>query len=346
MLIDVKKHGVILKPTNLPFENLSVLNPATYQDGDEVHFFYRAVDKKHQSVIGYAKLSGPLKVVERWDKPIIEREHDYESKGVEDPRIVKIEDKFYLTYVAHDGKNAVVAYATSDDLKKFSKQGVITPQMPYHEAKKIFESVRSKLKDAYFYFASYYEENAGKDVLLWEKDAFFFPKKIKGKYALIHRILPDIQMVLFDEFKELKSKRFWKNNLKQIDKTVLLENKYWFETRNIGGGCVPIETNDGWLLIYHAVEGSNKGRVYHAAAALLDKNDPLKVIGRLHEPLFSPTEKYELEGFVPNVVFPTGSAIFGDDLYIYYGAADSAIAAASVNLKKLLKMLHESGKSK
>ena len=79
---------------------------------------------------------------------------------------------------------------------------------------------------------------------------------------------------------------------------------------------------------------------------MLDKNDPTKVIGHLKEPLFSPEEDYETKGYVGNVVFPTGCAIFGKKLYIYYGAADKSIAVASVNLKSLLKELIKTGPDK
>lgn len=99
---------------------------------------------------------------------------------------------------------------------------------------------------------------------------------------------------------------------------------------------MPFETEAGWVLIFHAVEERNIGRVYHAAAALLDRDNPTKVIGRLHEPLFSPTEEWEKFGPVPNVVFPTATAIFGDDLYIYYGATDQYIAVARVSMSQLI----------
>ena len=92
-------------------------------------------------------------------------------------------------------------------------------------------------------------------------------------------------------------------------------------------------------MIYHAVDDMDRGKIYRAGAALLDLKDPTKVIGHLPYPLFEPTEPWELNGVVNNVVFPTGHAIFGKDLYIYYGAADKRIAVASVNLKKLLKEL-------
>lgn len=332
-MLEVKKLGPILEPTESDFESLAVLNPGVWQDGNSVHLFYRAIDKDYKSCIGYARLNGPTEVAERWGEPIVRRDYDYESNGVEDPRITKFGETYYMTYVAHDGKNAQTAYATSADLKNFEKKGIISAKIPYHEAEKIFR--KSHLKDAYTMFAAYYEEQAGADVMLWSKDIFFFPKKIGGKYALVHRVLPDIQIAFFDNFKELGTKKFWRNHFKKLADEVVLEDKHWFESRNIGGGCPPIEVESGWLLIFHAVEEKNIGRVYRAGAAILDKENPLKVVGRLHEPLFSPTEKWEKSGFVSNVVFPTGTARFGDSLYVYYGAADKRIAVAEINLKEL-----------
>lgn len=335
-MLEVKKLGIILKPTDLEFENFAVLNPGAYQDEDTVHLYYRAVDRQHRSSIGYARLKGPTEIVERWKQPIINRDFTYESQGVEDPRIAKIEDKFYLTYVAHDGKNAVTAYATSKDLIHFNKRGIITPQIHYHDVAKILEESSPRLKDSYFFFESYYEEQAGEGVLLWDKDTFFFPRKINGKYALIHRILPDIHIAYFNNFDEITSTKYWIDYLRDLPRNVLLENKHWFESRNIGGGCVPFETESGWVLIFHGVEGRNIGRVYHAAAALLDHDNPTTIVGRLHEPLFSPTEEWERFGPVPDVVFPTATALFGDDLYIYYGASDQYIGVAQISLSKLI----------
>lgn len=332
-MLKVKKLGIVLAPTKLPFESQGVLNPACFQEGKSIHLFYRAIDKYGRSSIGYAKLKNPTTVLERWVKPIISRKYAYEKKGVEDPRIVKIGNTFYLTYVAHDGKNALTAYASGRSMFDLKKRGLLSPRITYHGAEKIFR--REHLKDSYLLFASFYEEMAGQDVFIWHKDVILFPKKINGRFAFIHRVLPDIQIAFFKNFKELRSD-FWKNQFKNLPKNVILQNKHWFESRNIGGGAPPIETKEGWLLILHTVEETNQKKVYHASAALLDKNNPRKVIGKLHEPLFSPTKSWERAGVTSNVVFPTGTALFGDTLYIYYGAADKYIAAASVSLKELL----------
>jgi len=155
---------------------------------------------------------------------------------------------------------------------------------------------------------------------------------------LVHRILPGMQVIYFNDFKELTDD-YWREYLKNLGDYVLLEPEYRFENRNVGGGCPPIETKDGWLMIYHAVENSRGGRIYHATAALLDFKDPTKIIGRMKKPLFSPVEEWEKKGDVNNVVFPTGCIQKDRRLYIYYGAADKLIAAKSVDIDELLKEL-------
>ena len=124
-----------------------------------------------------------------------------------------------------------------------------------------------------------------------------------------------------------------------LDERIILDPVYAHEASYVGGGCPPIETEHGWLLIYHGVHETAKGRVYSACAALLDLNDPCKEIARLPYPLFAPEYNWELVGEVNNVVFPTGTALFGNTLFIYYGAADSLIACASVNLSDLVAEL-------
>ena len=130
-MIKVKKEGIILKKTNFEFENEGVLNPAVYRDGDSVHMFYRAVKKGNFSSIGYCRFDGPLTLAERWNKPFMVPELEFETHGVEDARIVKIDELFYLTYTGYDGTNARGALATSKDLWHFKKHGVIVPPITY-----------------------------------------------------------------------------------------------------------------------------------------------------------------------------------------------------------------------
>ncbi len=336
-MIKIKKHGIILRPTKLDFENESVFNPAILQEGNTIHMIYRAIDKNHKSCLGYARFEGPDKLVERWKKPFMYPHFKYEKWGIEDARVTKIDNTVYMTYVVHDGKNALTAYSYGPSLFNLKKDGIISPQLTYSQVGKLFGY--SKLKDDYYTFESFYKDQIGKNVLVWDKDCFLFPEKIKNQYILMHRILPDIQIAPAKHIYFYKTKEYWERNIKRLSKYVVLEPKQGWETRHIGGGGPPIKTKAGWLLLYHGVEPRNKGRIYHAGAALLDLKDPKKVIGRLTKPLFSPTEKYELKGHVDSVVFPTGTAVFGDRLYIYYGTADKYIGLASIKLESLIKEL-------
>ncbi|MBU1005998.1 MAG: pesticidal protein Cry7Aa [Candidatus Omnitrophica bacterium] len=337
-MIEVKSEGIILKSSHNAFDNQAVLNPACIEIDGVTHMFYRAVRQGDMvSSIGYCQLVAN-KVVKRLDRPVLFPEYDYEKKGVEDPRIVFLNGVYYIFYTAYDGKNAGFAYATSTDLINFVKHGVISPRITYDEAGNLFGCSRVNVREKYFLFESYIKDRQGADILLWEKDAFIFPKKLNNKFALVHRILPGIQVIYFDDFKDLTDD-YWREYLKNLGNHVILDPKYRFESRNIGGGCPPIETKEGWLLIYHGVEDSLQGKIYHAAAALLDLDDPTKVIGRMKQPLFSPTEKWEKFGDVDNVVFPTGTVLKDNRLYIYYGAADKFIAAKSVDINELLKEL-------
>ena len=126
-----------------------------------------------------------------------------------------------------------------------------------------------------------------------------------------------------------------------IKQHIVMDPLLRHESSHIGGGAPPIETADGWLIIYHSAEDTPHGFIYHACAALLDLDDPRKVIGRLKKPLISPQDEWEKEGYVKNIVFPSGTAVFDDDLYIYYGAADERVAVASVKMSALLEQLKQ-----
>lgn len=329
-MITVKKEGVILRSTDKPFENESVLNPAVIREGDWVRFFYRAVREGNYSSIGLCKLRGPLDLIERSNSPILIPEYEYESQGMEDPRIVKIEDTFYLTYIAFDGTTALGALATSKDLKHFEKQGLITPKIKINEFKNIVKRT-GKVTNKYF------SMNTG-DGYLMDKDVVFFPRKINNKFYFMHRIKPEIQIVAINSLEDLNDK-FWKNYFEHFHEHIMLSPRFSQELSFIGSGCPPIETKAGWLIIYHGVNGYEGGYTYSVRVALMDINDPQREISRLPYQLFKPQNDYEVNGIVNKVCFPTGTAIFGDTLYIYYGAADDCIACASLSLDNLLEEL-------
>lgn len=337
--MNVKKEGIVISKTELEFENEGVLNPAAIREGDSVHLFYRAVRNGNFSSIGYCRLDGPLTVAERLERPLISSELDFETHGVEDARIVKIDNLYYLTYTGYDGTNARGALATSKDLKTFKKEGTIVPPITYSEFVSIAES-SGKVNENYYHNHKFYyqESDPEKKMMLWDKNVMFFPRRINEKLVFLHRIRPGIQIVSVRSLREL-TKEFWDTYFLTLQEHIIMDPVYEHESNYIGGGCPPIETSEGWLLIYHGVEKTNKGLVYSACAALLDLNDPSKEIARLPYALFSPEYDWELKGEVNNVVFPTGAVVFGDTLFIYYGAADERIACVSTPLMPLIKEL-------
>ena len=339
-MITVKKEGVILEKTELFFENEGVLNPAAIKEGNFVHLFYRAVSIGNHSSIGYCKLDGPLKVQHRDEKPLLVPEFDYESHGVEDPRIVKIEGIYYLTYTAFDGVNALGCLATSTDLIHFEKKGILVPKITYEEFNALAQT-SDTIHEKYFRFNQHSGilEKDGIKMLVWDKNVIFYPRKIKGKFYFMHRIRPEVQIVVGIEKLEDLTPEYWRDYLVKFNDFILLSPKYNHEISYLGGGCPPIETPIGWLIIYHGVKDSLEGYVYSACAALFDLENPQIEIARLPYPLFKPQFKWELKGEVNNVCFPTGAVVFDERLFIYYGAADERIACASIQLSELLNEL-------
>lgn len=334
--MNIRNEGVILEKTEREFENQAVLNPSCIEKDGVIHMFYRAVRTGNNSTIGYCQLDHNNTVIYRRPTPLIVPEHEYERHGVEDPRIVFFEGLYYLFYTAYDGKNALVAYATSPDLIHFTKRGLLSPRILYKDAVPFLK--KSHIPGKYFWYADHYQELAGKSILLWEKDAFIFPRRVNGNIVFVHRIMPGIQLMFVKDFSEI-TRAHWEQYMSTLSDHLLMDSQYWFETRKIGGSCPPIETDEGWLFVYHAVEDNIKGKIYHACAALLDIDNPLKVIARLPEPLFSPTEAWEKQGDVSNVVFPSSTLVRNGRFYIYYGAADSRIGLRSINITELVEEL-------
>jgi predicted GH43/DUF377 family glycosyl hydrolase len=338
-MVKVKREGIILEKTKLAFENEGVMNPAVIAEGETVHLLYRAVREGNHSTVGYCRLKGPLEVVQRDKQPLLFPQFDYESKGVEDPRIVKIDDTYYISYTAYDGVNAEGALVLSPDLKRFTKKGILTSKFTYSQFEELLDS-NGSFSNKYFRSYNNREEysDSGKKVCLNDKNLVFFPRRINGKLCFMHRIRPDIQLVCVDNLEDL-TYDFWINYFLNFSQHIMIEPRHDHESSYIGAGCPPIELPEGWLMIYHSVRDTPEGYMYSASAALLDLENPTIEIARLPYPLFFPEMEYELSGVVNQVCFPTGTARFGDRLYIYYGAADKYIACASVEIKELVNEL-------
>jgi predicted GH43/DUF377 family glycosyl hydrolase len=178
--------GIILEPGLNDFESYAVLNSTIYQDDDYVHLLYRAVRKLNYSSIGYALMKGPTSVVDRKSFPVIFPEFSFECKGCEDPRVTKIDDEFYILYTAWDGRNPQIAVAKSKDFRNFEKMGIISPNISIADAINIVDGGR--YKNVWDRQAS----NCGYNSILGDKDAVLFTEKFGGKYAMLHRLEPNI----------------------------------------------------------------------------------------------------------------------------------------------------------
>jgi predicted GH43/DUF377 family glycosyl hydrolase len=156
------------------------------------------------------------------------------------------------------------------------------------------------------------------------KGMALFPRKINGLYAMISRQDNENIFLMYSEHLH-----FW------YTKQLILKPTYPWEFMQLGNCGSPIETEAGWLVLSHGVGAM---REYSIGAFLLDKDNPLKVIGRLKEPLLTPNEN-EREGYVPNVVYSCGGAINGDELIIPYAMSDHASSIAKVNIKELIEKM-------
>ncbi len=222
-----------------------------------------------------------------------------ESNGIEDARFVKFTDddgrvRYYATYTAYNGFTIMPKLIETKDFYNFKI-------MPIHG------------------------ENAQ------NKGMALFPRKIKGKYAMLARIDGINNYILFSD------------NINRWDETHLLQSpKFPWEFIQVGNCGSPIETEHGWLVITHGVGTMRK---YVISAMLLDLDDPTKVIGQLTEPIISPNEE-EREGYVPNVVYSCGSIVHNNELVIPYAMSDTASTYATVPLDELLASLMPSWKGR
>lgn len=170
-----------------------------------------------------------------------------------------------------------------------------------------------------------------------DKDAALFPHRIGGHWAMIHRPVSATGAHMWMSYSP--DLRHWGSH-----KLMLAARRgSWWDANKIGLSTPPIETSDGWLVIYHGVRQTASGAIYRLGLALFDPDTPERCILRSDEWVFGPEEPYEQFGDVENVVFPCGNTISpdGDTINLYYGAADTSIALASGSIQGILKWLRQ-----
>jgi len=281
----------ILVPQGTGFEAAGVFNPAVVRDGERYVMLYRAQDAKGTSRLGMASSHDGVHFA-REPEPVLVPEAAYEREGgVEDPRLVKIGPTFYLTYTAYDGKDAQLALATSTDLRRWERLGVIMPA------------------------------NKGRWNVKWTKAGAILPEPVGGRYWMYY--MADAQAGS-DQMGVA-----WSEDLRQwteaLDAPVLARRPGMFDSRVVEPGPPPMMTADGILLVYN---GADDSLVYRTGWVLFDRSDPTRVRARSDRPIFQPERAWELAGQVPNVVFVEGLVRDGPRWLFYYGGADKHVGVA------------------
>ena len=172
-----------------------------------------------------------------------------------------------------------------------------------------------------------------------DKDAALLPRRINGQWALIHRpVGPTSAHIWISYSADLRN---WGGHKKVLEARL----GGWWDANKIGLSPPPIETSQGWLMIYHGVKQNAAGPIYRLGLALFDLNEPEYCLKRSNEWVFGPEEPYEQHGDVDKVVFPCGYTLApdGDTLRIYYGAADTSIAMATGSVQAMLEWLGKQG---
>jgi beta-1,4-mannooligosaccharide/beta-1,4-mannosyl-N-acetylglucosamine phosphorylase len=295
----------IINPRDIPYACDCVCNPAATLFNGETLLLLRVIDQLGSSHITVARSKDGESDWQIDAEPLLaptDRNLPYEVYGCEDPRVSFLEDRgeYVITYTGFSPLGAGVCIATTKDFKSVNRYGlVLAPN---------------------------------------NKDASVFPRKIGGRYWMLHRpALGSMEHIWLAESEDLIHwGRPW----------MIIEERGgpWWDGEKVGGGPPPIETEDGWLIIFHGVQQTSHGPIYRVGLALLDLEDPRKVIRRLPRWVFGPKENYESTGLIPGVVFPTGAIVNGDDISLYYGAADTRIALARGKVSTLLAALREAGK--
>jgi len=305
------------------WESFTTFNPAALYDAGKVHLFYRAQGYDYVSSVGYATSEDGLSIDERFDKPIFRPTQPFESTanpgeinmaflsagcgGCEDPRVTKVGDRIFMTYVAFNGYSEPRIALTSIALKDFLDHNWLWTHPILISPPGVVD-----------------------------KSACILPEKVNGKYVIFHRIFPNILIDYVDDL------NFSRGQYLKGQYQIKPRSALWWDSRKIGAGAPPLKTKDGWLLIYQAID-DKEGYRYKVGAMLLDLNRPEKVLYRTRQPIIEPDEWYENDGFKAGVVYPCGAVIIKDRLFVYYGGADSYVCVATADLDQFLVQLKTTG---
>jgi len=334
-LIEIEQKSLLYKPDQNPlivpnpknsWEAFTTFNPAAIYEADKVHLLYRAQGFDYRSVLGYASSSDGITVDYKQNYPCFIPTQPFEiskdgkfnpdfvsggsCQGCEDPRITRIGHRIYMTYVAFDGWHPPRIALTSIALTDFLAHRWLWQRPVLISPPNIVD-----------------------------KSACILPEKIGGKYVIFHRIFPNILIDFVDSL-DFAPGEYLKGQYKITPRSPL-----WWDSRKIGVAAPPLKTKQGWLLIYQAVDDKDASH-YSVGAMLLKLTDPTQVLFRSRTPIIKPDKWFDNDGFKAGVVYPCGSVIIKNTLFVYYGGADSHVCVATSPLHKFLQDLITTGNNK
>jgi predicted GH43/DUF377 family glycosyl hydrolase len=289
----------IIQASDLPYPANSVFNPGVAQLDGETLLLLRVEDLRGISHLQVARSDNGTNGW-RCDAGLLltpARHRTEEIWGCEDPRLTWLPEReeWAIAYTAYSRRGPLVSLAVTTDFQQARRLGPVMPPE--------------------------------------DKDAALFPRRIGGRWAMIHRPTPlrggaHIWVSFSPDL------RHWG------DHALLVEARdgAWWDAGKIGLGPPPVETPEGWLLMYHGVHTTASGPIYRLGFALLDLDDPTVVLRRSEEWVFGPRADYEAKGDVDRVVFPCGWVVDSeaDQIRLYYGAADTAVALATASYESVL----------
>ncbi len=314
----------ILRPGKNYWTAEAVMNPAAAFINGRTHLIYRAIGMDGVSRLGYASsqdgvvfdkiLPYPMYVARNPHNLSIDRRRYspvmYPSGGswggCEDPRMVVIEGRVYVTFNMFENWKLRVAVIAMDE------------------------------ED---FLAGRFDKWEGPIILSHsdrDKNWVMFPEKIWGRFAVLHSIIGEddyhVRVEYVDDLAELAGRRF-----KSPDPQKISDRAIAWHVHTRSAGPPPVKTDKGWLVLYHAND-AKEGHRYKLGAMLLDPADPTKILRRSAAPVLVPDEAYENNG-KPGIVYAGGAVVRNGTLYVYYGGADKVVCVATARLDSFLSSL-------
>jgi predicted GH43/DUF377 family glycosyl hydrolase len=330
------KGNPILSPLAAhPWEDLAVFNPAAWHDPKtgEVLLLYRAAESgpEYKCWFGLARSRDGFHFTRLSDQPCLSPSVEgFDGATLQDPRIVKMGDWFYVTYACRHFPFG--QFWTPEVRARFLK-----PDCPeeFPRCLRLNATLTglALTKD----FKSWIRAGWLTDPLLDDRDAILFPEKVNGKHVLLHRPLEWVGPAYgTDQACAWIAMADDLLGFPVAPSRLLIKRRYPWEAFKLGVNTPPIKTPHGWFTLYHAV-GPDK--FYRLGALLLDLEDPGIVRHRTPDWLLQPEADYELEGFYRGCCFPCGAVVIDGTLFVYYGGADKYCCLATCDFQQLLEHL-------